>query len=192
MWFRSSSSWDFNQKYEDRQFIQLQFHFCSFSILHERNWVFATNSGFLTPISLRPDVVDLRYFKLWILFYQIVEVWNIKGLHYRIAKIYGLEHFNLWLKLNSYNLSLTCFNYLQLLYREVQGILLYQGFPRPVLSTKHPVRSVECFIDKIGRGNPWLSNIFFKFLQVHNLIVFWDENAQIFPRKLRRTGGYFT
>jgi len=43
-------------------------------------------------------------------------------------------------------------NYLQLLYREVKGILLYQGFPRPILSTKHPERSEECFVEKIGRG----------------------------------------
>ena len=27
-------------------------------------------------------------------------------------------------------------DYLQLLYREVKGILLYQGFPRPILSQK--------------------------------------------------------
>ncbi len=30
----------------------------------ERNWVFATNSHFLTPISLQPDDVNLWYFKL--------------------------------------------------------------------------------------------------------------------------------
>ena len=42
----------------------------------ERNWVFATNSDFLASISLRPDVVDLRYSKIWTLFDQIVIVWN--------------------------------------------------------------------------------------------------------------------
>ena len=52
------------------------------------------------------------------------------------------------------------FNYLQLLYREVKGILLYQGFPRPIFSTKHPERSEGCFVDKIGRGNLWLSKNF--------------------------------
>ena len=31
------------------------------------NWVFATNSDFLIPISLQPNIVDLRYFKLWIM-----------------------------------------------------------------------------------------------------------------------------
>ena len=31
-------------------------------------------------------------------------------------------------------------NYLQLLYREVIGILLSQGFPRPILLKKHPER----------------------------------------------------
>ena len=29
------------------------------------NWVLAANSDFLTPISLQPNVVDLRYFQLW-------------------------------------------------------------------------------------------------------------------------------
>ena len=53
----------------------------------QRNWVFATNSDFLIPISLRPDVVDLRYFKVRTLFDQITVVWNIKGLHHRVAKI---------------------------------------------------------------------------------------------------------
>ena len=31
---------------------------------HERNWVLATNSNFLIPISLQPDGVNLWYFKL--------------------------------------------------------------------------------------------------------------------------------
>ena len=39
-----------------------------------------------------------------------------------------------------HSFSLLSNNYLQLLYREVKGILLYQGFPRP---------------GKIGRGNMW-------------------------------------
>ena len=48
-------------------------------------------------------------------------------------------------------------NYLQLLYREVKGILPYQGFPRPFLSTKHTERSEGCLLNKIGRGIRWLS-----------------------------------
>ena len=32
--------------------------------LYNRNWVFATNSDFLIPISLQPDGVNLQYFKL--------------------------------------------------------------------------------------------------------------------------------
>ena len=44
----------------------------------QRSWVFDTNSDFLIPISLQPNVVDLRYFKLWILLHQIILVWNIK------------------------------------------------------------------------------------------------------------------
>ena len=30
------------------------------------------------------------------------------------------------------------FNYFQLLYRDIKGILLYQGFPRLILPTNHP------------------------------------------------------
>ena len=33
----------------------------------QRNWVFVTNYDFLISISLQPNAVDLRYFKLWIL-----------------------------------------------------------------------------------------------------------------------------
>ena len=51
------------------------------------------------------------------------------------------------------------YNYLEPFYREVQRILLYQGLPGPILSTKHPARSKACVVDKIGRGNPWLSKI---------------------------------
>ena len=35
---------------------------------------------------------------------------------------------------------------------EVKGILLYQGFPRLILSTKHPEQSKGCFLNKIGRS----------------------------------------
>ena len=34
--------------------------------------------NFLISLFLQPSVVDLRYFKLWILLDQIVKVWNIK------------------------------------------------------------------------------------------------------------------
>ena len=35
-----------------------------------RNWVLATNTNFLVPISLHPCGVNLRYFKLWTLLDQ--------------------------------------------------------------------------------------------------------------------------
>ena len=57
----------------------------------KRNWVFATNSNFPIVITLQPNVVDLRYFKLWILLDQIIQVWNIKGLQYLVAGILRLE-----------------------------------------------------------------------------------------------------
>ena len=62
-----------------------------------RSWVFATNSDFLISISLQPNAVDLRYFKL-----LIPEVWNIKGLHHKVAKILESDYFSLWQKLNSF------------------------------------------------------------------------------------------
>ena len=37
-----------------------------------RNWVFATNSDFLIPISLDSNVVNLWYFKLWLLLDHII------------------------------------------------------------------------------------------------------------------------
>ena len=50
-------------------------------LVKQRNCVFATNSDFLIPISLEPNVVDLRDFKLWIMLDQTIKVWNI----YRFA-----------------------------------------------------------------------------------------------------------
>ena len=47
--------------------------------MKRKNWAFATNSDFLIPISLQPNVVDLRYVKLWILLGL--------GLDHKIAKI---------------------------------------------------------------------------------------------------------
>ena len=40
--------------------------------IEKRNWVFATNSDFLIPITLQPVFLDLWYFKLLILLDQIV------------------------------------------------------------------------------------------------------------------------
>ena len=53
----------------------------------ERNWVFATNLNFLTPISLQPDGVLLWYFKLRLFDLPELIGWNIKGLGKRISKL---------------------------------------------------------------------------------------------------------
>ena len=37
-------------------------------------------------ISLQPNVAELRYFKLWIVLDQMIQVWNIKGFHRKVAK----------------------------------------------------------------------------------------------------------
>ena len=55
--------------------------------------------------------------------------------------------------------SFVAFTSLQLQHREVEGILLYQGFPRSIVSTKHPESSEGCFLGKIVRRNPWLTKI---------------------------------
>ena len=46
--------------------------------------------------------------------------------------------------------SIDIINYSQLLYREVKGILLYQGFTRPIQPTKHPECSEGCLEGKTG------------------------------------------
>ena len=66
--------------------------------LSTRNWFFATNSD-LKWVSLQPNIVNLKYFKPWIIFIihvQIIEVCNIKGLHHQVAKIKELENLSLW------------------------------------------------------------------------------------------------
>ena len=60
---------------------------------------------------LNPNVVDLRYFKLWLLLYQIIKVWNVIGLHNLVVDIQVLENWDLlqdsiplskWFKINQY------------------------------------------------------------------------------------------
>ncbi len=43
----------------------------------QRNWVFATKSNILKPISLQPDGVNLWHFKLRLFDITEVIVWNI-------------------------------------------------------------------------------------------------------------------
>ena len=72
-------------------------------------------------------------------------------------------------------------NYLKLLYWEVKGILLYQGFPGPILPTKHLECSEGCFVGKIGRGNPWLSNIFnFPKKELYTILSFFEMKMRLF------------
>ena len=65
-------------------------------------WVVVTNSDFLILVYLQPNVTDLRYFKAWILSDQLIKVWNIKGVHFKVAKILGLESLSLWQILNHF------------------------------------------------------------------------------------------
>ena len=65
-------------------------------------WVFATNSDILIILSLQPNVANLWYFKLLIVLDQLIKVWNIIGLHNRIAKIKLIEFLTLWQRLNSF------------------------------------------------------------------------------------------
>ena len=57
---------------------------------------------FEIPISLQPDNVNLRYFKLRLFDITACIVWNIKGLWHFVAKISKLENRSLWQRLNSF------------------------------------------------------------------------------------------
>ena len=111
--------------------------------------------------------------------YTIHKIYNLWTSVYAIGRGLCIQYTYI-----KYKISLTCLcyvllyvynindNYLQLLYREVKGILLYQGFPRPMLPTKHPEPSVGCFVGKVGRGNQWLKFFLPKtsFTQFHRLL----------------------
>ena len=66
----------------------------------ERNWVFATNSKFLIPISFHLGCLNLWYFIFKLFDLAELIVWNIFGLRHWVAKIYGLENQSLWQRLN--------------------------------------------------------------------------------------------
>ena len=70
------------------------------------------------------------------------------------------------------------YNYLQLLYREIKEILLYQGFPRPILLTKHPERSEKELIEGTRGKVKFLISRISSCIIVYNFIVYWVENAQ--------------
>ena len=70
--------------------------------IQQRNWVFATNSVFVKPISLQPDDVNLWYFKLTLFDLIAFLVWNVNGLRHWVATILKLENQSLWQKLNSF------------------------------------------------------------------------------------------
>ncbi len=55
----------------------------------QRNWVFVTNSDFQIPISLQPNVVDIRYFKLY-----PVRL-NIQSLKYQTFTLSGCKEIGL-------------------------------------------------------------------------------------------------
>ena len=90
-------------------FLSREFHIN----LCQRNWVFATNSVFVKPISLQPNGVDLRYFKLWIMLDERILVWNIKGVHHQVEKNIVIRksefvtktQFLLYISLNSLKLA---------------------------------------------------------------------------------------
>ena len=63
---------------------------------------FPTNSNFVIPRSLQPDVVDLSYFKLWLLLAQIVQAWNIKVQRYMDKKIWVFGKISIPLKQKCY------------------------------------------------------------------------------------------
>ena len=59
--------------------------------------------------------------------------------------------------------------------------ILNHGFPRPILPTKHLERSEGCFVDKIGRGNPWLRNIFnFPKKELYTILSSFEMKMRVF------------
>ena len=66
-------------------------------------------------------------------------------------------------------------NYLQLLYKEVKGILLHKRFLRPILHTKHPERSEGCF-----------------FKQNWSYTILSSFKIKMRDLKLPKVDGYFT
>ena len=67
----------------------------------QQNWVCATNSAFITPISLQPDVVNTWSFKLWIMLDQKVclKCTRFRPPSYKEIRIRNLS---LWQKLSSF------------------------------------------------------------------------------------------
>jgi len=52
------------------QYLNVSFTLRKFESI-ERNWDFATNSDFLIPLSLQPNVADIQYLKRWVTLDQI-------------------------------------------------------------------------------------------------------------------------
>ena len=77
-------------------------------------------------------------------------------------------------------LVVSVFHYLQPLHREVKGILLYQGFPRPILPTKHPERNDRNIFKQNGSREPVVKKKFWFFTILSSLEmkrqIFFHEN----------------
>ena len=77
---------------------------------HESGWISSVRRFNRRNISIPPWwwhkpsnlVLDLGYFKLWILLDKIIKGWNIKGLYQQVAKIIGVIILCLWQTLNSF------------------------------------------------------------------------------------------
>ena len=78
--------------------------------LSENNWVFATNSEFIIPISLEPNVINLWYFKLILFYLTEFIVWNIYDLRHWNPKILGLEKQSLWQNSIPFRWIINCFD----------------------------------------------------------------------------------
>ena len=82
-----------NEKKERRrQLVELVYtdYHCIFKFFNgkliPRNWVLDTYSNFLILISLQHNVIDFRYFKLWILCGKIIWGWKIRDLTNRLER----------------------------------------------------------------------------------------------------------
>ena len=72
--------------FQAKQWVETLSHLKS-RTLCKRKWVFGTNSNFLIPISLQPDGVGLRYFKLTLFDLTELVVFNHKAIYFYVLRL---------------------------------------------------------------------------------------------------------
>ena len=112
----------------------------SYLTFSQRSWVFATNTDFLNPISLQPNVVDPRRFKLWILLDKIPKFYIIRLQRYREETI--------WVFGKTQFLSdlIDRFRFMQIIFRPLQR---GTGLPTKDETSDTTVQHLDCLLSYI-------------------------------------------